>query len=321
MNQNPNAGKPRFSGTAEIYAQKYKNLECAGFEISNGEPRRLPQTLPVPITEYSNHRYSNAFGIHPNVKTALKDHLISFATRTLVKRNLATVTKVDGRTDISSTHGPLLSYSAANVSQVFYGKGSPDMVREAADLLSLCRTVAVDLDKETEIRLNYTLKTGTATTHDVMLESIDEMARKYLGVDCNGFTGHYLSEKYPSLTIHPGDSEAFYAHDKSYRRKSINDIAVDDIVVLRKDRKFHHVAMVSLVLNDGRGIVMAILAEARGNHKGGGPQANIWRITQQRDRQGQPVEGQFDIDTRRETYAVVVDRQRFAKPHSHKRSG
>ncbi|MCA8909775.1 MAG: hypothetical protein KDA49_09190 [Rhodospirillaceae bacterium] len=307
-----------YLGDASNYAIRYRKMTCGSFDIFDGAPRRVAQ-VPAPVVEYSNRRFTNAFSIRPNAKKALKDHLNRFPKDILQTRKLATVSEQDGVITVTSKHGLLLSYKPGRVSQAFYGKGSPEMVAEAADLLSLRRAFTEGIEKKSSFPVRFKEADGTKTTHNVQIEPIANMVEKYLGVDCNGFTGTYLKAKYPKLTIHSGDTEEFYASKEKYRRKTLGDIKVDDIAVFKKPSGYHHVAMVSVVFPRSKDTddLQVILAESRGNQRGNGPQYNAWTFKQQMAG-GAAVDTKFDIVGRSgETYVMVIDHQRFSEAHSH----
>jgi len=79
--------------------------------------------------------------------------------------------------------------------------------------------------------------------------SVQDYADWYLGLDCNGFVGHYFREAFPVSTIGPStDCNDFdnKAH-KGMRRKTIEEIRPLDVLVREGGSGTRHVALIESI--------------------------------------------------------------------------
>jgi hypothetical protein len=182
------------------------------------------------------------------------------------------------------------------------------MLAQTIELLQLWIVVCTEILEKDSVKL----KAG-GEQYTIEIEDLQTMVDSFLGVDCNGFTGHYLKAKFPALNIKPGTPEWAYASEEAFNRKKIADIKVDDAAVMHDGTHYHHTAMVSQILWYLPEEIGIVLAEARTfRMKHGGPQTNIWRVRQHLNDKKKPEEGKFDIVGRKgETFVKFVSPDRF----------
>ncbi|KZM47662.1 hypothetical protein OA90_24750 [Labrenzia sp. OB1] len=113
----------------------------------------------------------------------------------------------------------------------FYGKGTPERMRRILQVIDFYLRTA-------DIRLSH--------VHWNYVMSLEEYAKYYLGLDCNGFTGAYLETQYPSLGIDGGD-HINYLDGKLKKRASIAEIKPGDILSREGGGGTRHVAMINSV--------------------------------------------------------------------------
>ncbi|PVB59918.1 hypothetical protein [Labrenzia sp. 011] len=113
----------------------------------------------------------------------------------------------------------------------FYGKGTPERMRRILQVIDFyLKTAEIDLSR---VHWNYVM-------------SLEEYAKYYLGLDCNGFTGAFLESQYPSLGINGGD-HINYLDGKLKKRATIAEIKPGDILSREGGGGTRHVAMVNSV--------------------------------------------------------------------------
>jgi hypothetical protein len=293
-----------FAGNAAHYVKKYHGIEVPEYVVDKGEIKKTATMINTPVREYLNQRYQNRAKISPKVRLRLKDILL-YGLDGVFKGHLEVAgIKKSPTLTISKDGKLLLTVRKGHVATCFYGKGTPKMLAKTIELLQLWIVVCTEILEKDTIKV----KAG-GEPHTIEIEDLQTMVDSFLGVDCNGFTGHYLKAKFPALKVSPGTHEYVYASKEAFNRKKVTDIKVDDTAVLYKGGQYHHTAMVSQVLWYLADEMQVVLAEARGTDEGG-PQVNIWRVKQQSEK-GKPKEGKFDIVTRKETFVKFVSPDRF----------
>ena len=113
----------------------------------------------------------------------------------------------------------------------FYGKGTPQTMRKILQVIDFYLRTA-------EIKLSR--------VYWSQVMELQEYAKYYLGMDCNGFTGAYLETHYPALGINGGDHINFL-DGKLKKRKEINEVRPGDILSREGGGGTRHVAMIDEV--------------------------------------------------------------------------
>jgi hypothetical protein len=291
-----------FVGNAMLFANTYNNIRVPQYRVSAGQIERTGAMIDASVREYANTRLTNRAGHEPIVRLGLKDILL-FQLPAMLKGHLD-VDSSGGTLTIRKGGATLLSVGLGEVNASFNGKGSPRMMARTIELLQIWIVLCRDVLGRTTVRSTIGRKdekkgTDTRRPHDFAVEDLQTMVDDYLGVDCNGFTGHYLKAKFPALTVTSQTTEETYVSKEAHNRKTVADIKADDTAVFN-DGSYHHVAMVGAVLHYLPGEALIILAESRTSRVlHGGPQSNFWRVRQQEitkgKHKGTPIEGKFDI--------------------------
>lgn len=113
----------------------------------------------------------------------------------------------------------------------FYGKGTPERMRRILEVIDFyLKTAEISLSR---VHWNYVM-------------SLQEYAKYYLGLDCNGFTGAFLETQYPSLGIKGGD-HINYLDGKLKKRTAFADIKPGDILSWEGGGGTRHVAMINSI--------------------------------------------------------------------------
>ncbi len=113
----------------------------------------------------------------------------------------------------------------------FYGKGTPERMRRILQVIDFyLKTADISLSR---VHWNYVM-------------SLQEYAKYYLGLDCNGFTGAFLETQYPALGIDGGD-HINYLDGKLKKRTSIAEIKPGDILSREGGGGTRHVSMINSV--------------------------------------------------------------------------
>jgi hypothetical protein len=289
-----------FAGNAMQFASAYNGIQVPQYRVSAGKIERTAAMIHTPVREYANTRHNNRAGHRPFVRIGLKDILV-FQLPAMLKGHFD-VDSDDGTLTIRKGSQTLLSVGWGEVNASFNGKGSPRMMARTIELLQIWILLVRDVLGRSSVRsmIWKDMKAKTKEPHDFAVEDLQTMVDDYLGVDCNGFTGHYLKAKFPALKVTSQTTEEKYASKEVHNRKTVADIKVDDTAVFNNG-SYHHVAMVGAVLRYLPSEALIILAESRtARMRHGGPQSNIWRVRQQEvikrgKRTGIPIEGKFDI--------------------------
>lgn len=295
-----------FVGNAAQYVDNYHKIEVPEYVVDAGQIKKATTMINTPVREYLNQRYLNHAKISPKVRLRLKD-LLLFNLDAVFKGHLDVAgIKRSPTLTISKDGKALLTVRKGEVATCFYGKGTPKMLAKTIELMQLWIVVCTEILKKDSVKV----KAG-GEQHTIEIEDLQTMVDSFLGVDCNGFTGHYLKAKFPALRISSGTHEYVYASEEAFNRKKIADIKVDDTAVMYRKGHYHHVAMVSQVLWYHPDEMLLMLAESRTmDMVHGGPQVNMWHVKQQFEKK-KPKEGKFDIATRAESFVKFVSPDRF----------
>lgn len=238
------------------YVLKYHHLWAADFKPkSGGSGLQSSGAYVTPVLQYSNLKYTNAAGKSPSERLAFKDHLLGcFKARAGEAGSGVTYTKEGGYT-LSCSAYPVTEFSKASFMASFSGKASPDKLWKMIQLISYWRAYRVHVEK----------KTGVA----VVAEIVD----KYLGVDCNGFVGNFLRDKFAGVKVGPSTPESDFRTGGVYRT-SPTELRAEDVIVFGG---FHHVAIIDRVVSANSSEAGCIICESRSKAHGG-PQLNYFPI-------------------------------------------
>jgi hypothetical protein len=122
------------------------------------------------------------------------------------------------------------------------------------------------------------------------------LVEQYLGTDCNGFVGNYISHKFPHLGVDPNNPEETY-HTKAKKggviRKSFAEVAEDNIVIFQG-----HIGVIGSVLTRTASTAIVRFSESRSRHiKYCGPQTNTLKL--------EYSSGSFELEEREKVLALV----------------
>jgi len=241
--------------------------------------------IQTPVKEYCNLKYKNAAGNTPSERLALKDALLRFfKARAKEDDSGISYNKGDGYSlSASLTVKPIYDFPRRSFMSCFSGKGSPEMLGDMIQLIAYWRYWRINKDNKSVVPVPF-------------------IVSDYLGVDCNGFVGHYLRAKYAGNSLGPSDKEyTYHARGKKTRRTRFQDIRPDDVIVFEG---YHHVAIVQEVVDWGEDWAVVELCESRSkNH--GGPQWSYEEINWKKDKHGKTVVGTFHM--RGEDLASISD--------------
>jgi len=312
--------------TAGEFVNKYRSIEVIGLKVEEGEIRRSGVIITTAATAYVNNGHkvarTNPNYVTPGKRHKLQEILLSLDDNRELKRYVS-FDKVGARISVSNGREELFSYTANAIKQSLMGKGSPEQVKQTANLMNLWRVFQADVkerNRSTSTQVTDSLtpkaakKEGTDQTtyqYSFPLNDIGQLVRDYLGVDCNGFVNLYLMSKYPDLTIRSAhEMEDVYVQGGKHQNKvnknlrnSTEEIQPDDAVVFYKNH-YHHIAVVNTVFRRNQDIAVVSLAESRGSSMGG-VQTNTFTIRRQ------TTKYQFSIDGRNEEFVKIVAPDRW----------
>ncbi|GAB4524714.1 MAG: hypothetical protein Tsb0019_26740 [Roseibium sp.] len=113
----------------------------------------------------------------------------------------------------------------------FYGKGTPERMRKILQVVDFyLKTADIRLSR---LHWNYVM-------------GLQEYAKYYLGLDCNGFCGAFLETQYPALGIDGGD-HINYLDGRLKKRASLAEIRPGDILSREGGGGTRHVSMVNSI--------------------------------------------------------------------------
>ncbi|MEW5975791.1 MAG: hypothetical protein AB1898_08290 [Acidobacteriota bacterium] len=234
------------------YVKQYHNLWTPEFLLS-GAQLKSAGALWTPVYQYLNAKYKNKAGKTPSERLEYKDHLLGFFKARAGEAGSGVTYSEGGGYNLASFY-PVHEFPKSSFMASFSGKGSPQMLSDIIQLISYWRSYKK-------------LKQG------VNVSPVAEIADKYLGVDCNGFVGHYLRTKFAGVSVKPSTTEKSFSQSGPRRGYAI-EIQADDVLVFDG---FHHVAVVNSVAKKTPEWAECMVCESRSKDNGG-PQANVWRI-------------------------------------------
>lgn len=318
------------ANTAGNLVNQYLNIVVPDLVVQDDEIRRSGKQITTSAAAYVNNGHKVA-RTTPNYITPGKRN--TFGSMLLQLKNNAalqdyvTFTGSDtGSITVSNSNGDLFSYSKNAVKQSFMGKGTPNQIKQAVNLMNLWRVFTLEVRKKTSSKTkkitdklnekDSETKKRLRTTYDhrFLARDLPVMVREFFGVDCNGFVNLYLKAKYPKLGIpsahtmediyvlttgKPGDKKKI----KDNLRYSLTDIKQDDAAVFYKGH-YHHIAVINAVLRRAGNEVLVNMAESRGS-SAGGVQVNNFTIREQKEK------GKFSIVGRKEDYVKIVSPDRW----------
>jgi hypothetical protein len=165
---------------------------------------------------------------------------------------------------------PIYEFPKSAFMACFSGKASPARLCAMSQLISYWRGYKI-------------LKEGKD------IGTVAEVVDKYLGVDCNGFIGNYLREKYAGITVGPSSTEYTFKVE-GVQRASPMDFRADDVIVFDG---FHHVAIIDSVSERTKDHATCLVCESRSKDHGG-PQMRWYNLHAKKGKYG--INGRDDID-------------------------
>lgn len=256
------------------YVKKYHSMWTLDFVPSGPANYILYGWVPVltPVYQYLNARYKNKAGKSPSERMDFKNHLLGFFKARAKQADSGIVyTKGEGYDLLCSLY-PVHDFPKSNFMACMCCKGSPEMLFDFIQFIGYWRAY----------QYHILGKTDVAPVWDIV--------DKYLGVDCNGFVGHYLNTVYAGVKAGPSTPEKYFRTGGKFRQSPM-DFHPEDVLVFGD---FGHVAIIDSVASRASNLAKVFVCESRGKDAGG-PQGNWFDIEHQHDKKGSPVPGKFKI--------------------------
>lgn len=253
--------------TAADYVKQYHDIVVPKFALAEG-PWRLfgGGSVAAPVTEYCNALHAMYSGKSFKDRWKFYEELVRFFRDKRAKEESSGITWGNGPGLVNSW-APISGFNRSDMQASFEGKAPPAKLAQTIQLISYWASYRALVD-------------GVAT------QTVPELVNDYLGMDCNGFVGNYLREKFANAKCKPSTPEEQYMVWGKYGgviRKSTADLAIDDVIVFEG-----HIAIISKVVLATSKEALVEISESRTRKMAlGGPQTNSWYIRYK--------DGAFDI--------------------------
>ncbi len=263
---------------ADDYVRMYHAIQTPEF-IPNGGPTTLygVGSMDAPVREYSNALYPSRHGISYSDRIQVKDLLQSDFFPQRAKDPKSGIYLCGSEYVLQCSNRPVQGFAKKAFMKVFTGKGSPSLLSGFIQLFNYWR--------------GYMLRVKGKKVNEIAL-----LVEQYLGTDCNGFVGNYISHKFPHLGVDPNNPEETYhrnAKKGGVIRKSLAEVAEDDIVIFKG-----HIGVISSVLSRTASTAIVRFSESRSRHiKFGGPQTNTLKL--------EYSSGSFELEAREKVLDLV----------------
>ncbi len=256
--------------TAADFVKQYHDITVPKFTPWDGQWTLFGGGfIAAPVTEYCNALHAMYTGKTFSQRWDFYEALVRFFRDKMAKDESSGVKWGTGPS-VYNSWAPILGLRKKDMQDAFEGKAAPGKLRQVVQLLSYWRSY------QTEVK-------GAAE------KSVPELVGDNLGVDCNGFVGNYLKEKYSGVKCKPSTPEEQYLVWGKYGgvvRKGTAELAADDVIVFEG-----HIAVINkVILATAKDALVEVSESRTRKSKRGGPQTNSWNIRYK--------DGVFDIVNR-----------------------
>jgi hypothetical protein len=253
--------------TAADYVKQYHNITVPKFTPVEGPWRMFGGGfVATPVTEYCNTLHSMFTGKSFKERWNFYEELVRFFRDKMAKDETSGVTWGSGPSLVNSW-APISGFKKSDMQASFEGKAPPAKLAQTIQLISYWASYRGVVD-------------GVST------QTVPELVNDYLGMDCNGFVGNYLKQKFSSVKCKATTPEEQYLVWGKYGgviRKGTEELAMDDVIVFKG-----HIAVINKVILATKKDALVEISESRTRKKRkGGPQTNSWNIRYK--------DGAFDI--------------------------
>ncbi|MEP7364752.1 MAG: hypothetical protein ABI972_15965 [Acidobacteriota bacterium] len=244
--------------TAADYVKQYHDITVPKFALTEGPWRMFGGGIvATPVTEYCNARHSMYTGKSFKQRWSFYEALVRFFRDKMAKDSTSGVNWGSGPGVVNSW-APISGFKKSEMQASFEGKAPPAKLAQTIQLISYWASYKGLVD-------------GAST------QTVPELVDDYLGMDCNGFVGNYLKEKFSNVKCKASTPEEQYLVWGKYGgvvRKGMADLAIDDVIVFDG-----HIAIISkVILATDKDALVEISESRTRKSKKGGPQTNSWNI-------------------------------------------
>ena len=244
--------------TAADFVKQYHDIVVPKFAPFDGPWRMFGGAfVAAPVTEYCNRLHSMYTGKSFKQRWDFYEELVRFLRDKMAKDPDSGIQWGTGPSLVNSW-APISSFSKGDMQASFEGKAPPAKLAQTIQLISYWAS-------------HRGLMDGGFTT------TVPELVNDYLGMDCNGFVGNYLKQKFANVKCKASTPEEQYLVWGKYGgviRKGTAGLAIDDVVVFDG-----HIAVISKVILATEKEALVEISESRTRKMTkGGPQTNSWLI-------------------------------------------
>lgn len=202
--------------TADQYVTKYHSLAVPEYKVSNNQASAWT-VKSTPVDEYLNARLSNRAGYTPEQRKKFRKGVWELLQEHADLPDTP-VYRIGSGFTIANAMWPCAYVDADMWASSFTGKGSPETVMAAIQVLSYWR--------------GWRVLEGD-------VPSLTRLVDMFLGTDCNGFVGNYMSTKYKKngFKLGPSSPEEDYFYNRHTIRDAASEVRADDIVLMNRTAK------------------------------------------------------------------------------------
>lgn len=204
--------------TADQFVAQYHAIKVPQYQVKDEVPFATG-VISTPVDEYLNKLHTNRAGYPHEERWKFRRGVWKFLAAQ-AKLPDSPVFEVGKGVRIQNHISSCLYLDNAMMKKAFLGKAPPDVLQAVIHGISYWRAWREQ-------------QAGMA------VPSLPELVDMFLGSDCNGFVGNYMSAKYKANDFRLGDSSP--EEDFFYNRQEIRDSGVelrpDDVVLLNRTPK------------------------------------------------------------------------------------
>lgn len=242
--------------TAHDFVTAYHNIQVPEFEPSVMYSLFGIRITPAPVREYVNFDIEYDNKPSKAERVAFKDSLLSFFKKRSKEKDSGIVYEGEFL-HLYCSVAPIQNFKRKWFMYCFGGKASPKGMASMAQLISYWRAWQIHMEGRTN------------------LPSVAELVYRNLGVDCNGFVGQYIRNKFPAADVGPSTVSRHYDNVAKVRRKAPRDLKADDVIVFNE----YHIAVINLVeLATDRQARVQLSESRSGRERNGGAQTNSFTL-------------------------------------------
>ncbi len=201
--------------TADQFVRQYHAIQVPQYKVQNGKVSAVGM-LKTPVDEYLNKRHTNRAGYSHDQRWKFRKGIWDFIEKHAKMSDTPVYPSGTG-VIIENSISSCPYVDNAMMKKAFYGKAAPGVLQQVIHAMSYWRAW-----REQE--------------PGMPVPSLADLVDMFLGSDCNGFVGNYMSEKYKAYDFKLGDSspEEDFFYNRQEIRDSGVDLRADDIVLLNR---------------------------------------------------------------------------------------